>query len=296
MTAQPASAGTAPGMVALDRHDLTAVPRSAMQPRWQEGDAPLPTFYIGHGFPGLLDDGLWMSELFEWAVSLPKPKGVVIVSAHWEQAPTMITAPAAGTPLVYDFGGFEERFYQLQYATPDATELGRRIAATMPDDEPLRQHRMRGLDHGAWVPLRAMYPLADVPALQVSMPTHDPERLMDLGRRLRELRAEGYLVVGSGFMTHGRPSVQLLRADDGTAENWSSDFDLWAAEMLDAGRVDALADFRRQAPGMPHAHPTVEHFTPLFITLGAASSPDAEVRTRIEGFKIGLSKRSIEMS
>ena len=96
---------------------------------------------------------------------------------------------------------------------------------------------------------------------------------------------------------HQRPRpVQLLRADDGTAENWSSDFDLWAAEMLDAGRVDALADFRRQAPGMPHAHPTVEHFTPLFITLGAASSADAEVRTRIEGFKIGLSKRSIEMS
>ena len=119
---------------------------------------------------------------------------------------------------------------------------------------------------------------------------------VDLERRLRELRAEGHLVVGSGFMTHGRPSVQLLRADDGTAENWSSDFDLWAAEMLDAGRVDALADFRRQAPGMPHAHPTVEHFTPLFITLGAASSPDVEVRTRIEGFKIGLSKRSIEMS
>ena len=99
---------------------------------------------------------------------------------------------------------------------------------------------------------------------------------------------------GVGQVVGDRPGE--LGADDGTAENWSSDFDLWAAEMLDAGRVDALADFRRQAPGMPHAHPTVEHFTPLFITLGAASSPDVEVRTRIEGFKIGLSKRSIEMS
>jgi len=283
-------------MYADDKHNLTAVPRSAAQRRWRPGDAPMPSIYMGHGFPGLLDDELWLTELFEWAISMPKPSGIVVVSAHWEQAPTMITAPAASTPLVYDFGGFDPRFYRMTYATPDATALGLRIAAMMPDDEPLYQHPVRGLDHGAWVPLKAMYPLADVPVLQVSMPTHDPARLMDLGRRLRELRHEGVLVVGSGFMTHGRPARQLMLADDGTAEAWSSDFDTWAKEMLAAGDVEALANFRSAAPGMPHAHPTVEHFTPLFVTLGAAADPEGEVRTRIEGYKIGLSKRSFEMA
>lgn len=283
-------------MSVLDRHEMTSVPRSAAQPRWREGDAPLPSMYLSHGFPGLLDDPLWLSELFEWAVSLPKPRGVVVVSAHWENAPTAITSPEAHTPLVYDFGGFEPRFYELTYPTPDASALGARIAAMMPDDEPLHVDPNRGLDHGAWVPLRAMYPLADVPALQVSMPTHSPDRLMELGSRLRQLRREGYLVIGSGFMTHGVPSRQLLLGATTAPESWSVDFDAWAADLLADGDVDGLTRFRDQAPGMPHAHPTVEHFTPLFVTLGASDDPEGPVTTTVEGYALGLSKRSFHLA
>ena len=269
MTTQPTSAGTAPGMIALDRHDLTAVPRSAMQPRWQDGDAPLPTFYIGHGFPGLLDDGLWMSELFEWAVSLPKPKGIVIVSAHWEQAPTMITAPAAGTPLVYDFGGFEERFYQLQYATPDATELGRRIAATMPDDEPLYQHRMRGLDHGAWVPLSLMYPAADVPVAQLSiLRDGGPADHLALGEAVRPLRDSGVLVLASGSATHNLYEFRSFGYDS-APPGWVSEFGDWVAGAVSYGRTAELLDYRRLAPSAERNHPTEEHLLPLYVAMGA---------------------------
>jgi 4,5-DOPA dioxygenase extradiol len=270
---------------------LTAASRS--QRAWTPDDGPLPALYLSHGAPPLLDDAGWMHELGAWARSLPKPRGIVIASAHWESAPLALSSPAAGTPLVYDFGGFHPRFYTLTYPTPDATDLARRVAAAMPDAEPLHQHPSRGLDHGAWVPLMVMYPLGDVPVLQLSIPTHDPARLLELGRRLRSLREEGVLVVGSGFMTHGLPFVtrEMLA---GAVPSWSAEFDAWAADALGRGDVETLSAYRSKAPGMPFAHPTVEHFVPLFLTLGAASDPEAAVSTAIDGFFIGLAKRSFQ--
>jgi 4,5-DOPA dioxygenase extradiol len=141
-----------------------------------------------------------------------------------------------------------------------------------------------------------MYPYADVPVLQLSMPTLDPARLLDIGRRLRSLREEGVLVVGSGFMTHGLPFLTREMFVDNLVPGWSSDFDQWAAEALAKGDVDLLADFRTKAPGLPFAHPTVEHYTPLFITLGAASTADEPATTTIEGYAFGLSKRSLQVA
>ena len=106
----------------------------------------------------------------------------------------------------------------------------------------------------------------------MSLPTHDPGRLIELGRRLRPLRDEGVLIIGSGFLTHGLPFLTEFRID-AAAPGWSKDFDLWAAEALARGDVDTLASYRDLAPGMPYAHPTVEHYTPLFVTLGAATDP-----------------------
>ena len=262
---------------------------------WTPEAGPLPALYLGHGAPPLLDDVLWTTQLAAWARALPKPKSILIVSAHWEAAPLSLSSPAAGTPLVYDFGGFEERFYRMTYPTPDAGALARRVAAVMPDGETVHEHRGRGLDHGAWVPLTVMYPDADIPVLQMSLPTYDPEALLELGRRIRPLREEGVLVVGSGFLTHGLPFLRDFRPD-APAPGWSSDFDAWAAEALDRGDVDELAAFRSRAPGMPYAHPTVEHFAPLFVTLGAASQADGPVTTTIDGFFLGLSKRSIQVA
>jgi 4,5-DOPA dioxygenase extradiol len=253
----------------------------------------MPALYIGHGAPPLLDDPTWSGQLAAWAGDLPRPKAILIVSAHWESAPVSLTA--SGAPLVYDFGGFAEKYYRMTYATPDASALAARVAAMMPDTEPVHQHTSRGLDHGAWVPLKIMFPEADIPVLQMSLPTSDPHRLMALGARLRPLRDEGVLIIGSGFLTHGLPFLTDWRID-AEAPGWSSEFDAWAAEALARGDVDALSSYRSKAPGMPYAHPTVEHFTPLFVTLGAATDPSTPGIQVIDGFWMGLAKRSLQVA
>ena len=236
-----------------------------------------------------------MRQLSGWSQSLPKPRAILIVSAHWEAAPLSLSASAARTPLVYDFGGFATVYYTMTYPAPDAGDLARRVASMMPDVEPVLQQTSRGLDHGAWLPLKVMYPDADLPVLQLSMPTHDPDRLFDLGRRLRPLRDEGILVIGSGFMTHGLRHVTREMFFENRVPGWSSEFDAWAADALDRGDVDALAAYDR-APGMPYAHPTVEHFTPLFVALGAATDPEQTPTTVIDDFQFGFAKRSLQFA
>jgi 4,5-DOPA dioxygenase extradiol len=253
----------------------------------------MPSLYIGHGAPPLLDDALWSGQLATWAQDLPRPKAILIVSAHWESAPVSLSASHA--PLVYDFGGFDAKYYRMTYETPDATALATQVAAMMPDTMPVHQHASRGLDHGAWVPLKIMYPEADIPVLQMSLPTDDPYQLIGLGQRLRPLRDEGVLIIGSGFLTHGLPFLREFRID-AEPPGWSVEFDAWAAEALARGDVDELAAFRSKAPGMPYAHPTVEHYSPLFITLGAAKAADAPADQKFPEFWLGLSKRSFQVA
>jgi 4,5-DOPA dioxygenase extradiol len=255
----------------------------------------MPALYIGHGAPPLVDDKLWTSQLAAWSADLPRPTAILIVSAHWESAPLTIGATVDAAPLVYDFGGFADKYYRATYPSPGAPALATRIKALMADTETVAEQPNRGLDHGAYVPLTVMYSNADIPVLQISMPTLDPEKLIKLGRRLAPLRDEGVLIIGSGFMTHGLPFLRDWRTD-ADAPGWSSDFDVWASEVLSRGAVDELIDFRNRAPGMPYAHPTIEHFAPMFVTLGAADDIEAAPDQRIDGFWIGLSKRSFQVA
>jgi 4,5-DOPA dioxygenase extradiol len=254
----------------------------------------LPALYLGHGAPLLLDDPLWPSELATWARSLPRPSSILIVSAHWQSAPMALGA-TTGVPLVYDFYGFPQHFYEFTYDAPGAPELAARVKGLMPATEPVVDRSARGLDHGAWVPLLVMYPEADIPVLQVSMPDLDPERLFAVGQRLAPLRDEGVLIVGSGFMTHGLPYIHEYFTGKPGAPDWSVEFDRWAAEALERRDLDTLFDFRNRAPGMPYAHPTVEHFAPLFVTLGAATTPNEAPTFTIDGYWYGLAKRSFEV-
>jgi 4,5-DOPA dioxygenase extradiol len=194
--------------------------------------------------------------------------------------------------LVYDFGDFDQRFYEMTYPTPDATELAKLVTSAMPDHAPVHQHPSRGLDHGAWVPLKVMYPLGDVPVLHLSMPTEDPLRLMEIGQRLKHLREQGVLIIGSGFMTHGLPHLTRDMFTRDAVASWSSEFDAWVADALERRDVDALANFA-QAPGMPYAHPTSEHYTPLFVALGVGNDT-SPVQTTIDGYAMGLAKRSFQ--
>ena len=262
---------------------------------WTPGDGPMPALFLGHGAPPLLDDALWTAELAAWAGDLPRPRAILIVSAHWESAPMALSATAARTPLVYDFGGFDPKYYKMTYPTPDATALAELMTSLLPDGRPVHQHRSRGLDHGAWVPLTVMYPRADIPVLQLSLPTDDPQRLLDLGRRLRPLREHGVLIIGSGFVTHGLPYLRDW-SPQAKPPGWSVEFDRWTAEALGRGDLDTLAGYRQGAPGMPYAHPSVEHFSPLFVALGAASDPAEAPVTTIDGYFMGLAKRSIQVA
>ncbi len=252
-----------------------------------------PALYIGHGAPPLLDDPIWSGELASWSQSMSKPKAILVVSAHWESAPLTLGSTETGTPLIYDFGGFAPRYYELQYRSPGAPDLAARIKAIM--DEPVTDQPRRGLDHGAYIPLMKMYPDADIPVLQMSIPTQDPERLFAIGKKLAPLRDEGVMIIGSGFLTHGLPFLKEFRIE-ATPPNWSVEFDLWAKEVLDRGAIDELMNYKALAPGMPYAHPTVEHFAPIFITLGASSLPDTAPTTAIDGYWMGLSKRSFQVA
>ena len=278
--------------IAFERFLPPALARETTRDTWQDGDGALPALFISHGAPPLFEDAAWIDELSGWADALPAPRGIVIVSAHWEAAPLSLSAPQPSN-VVYDFAGFDPRYYRMRYDTPPAHDLARDVLAALPDDLPVHQHTSRGLDHGAWVPLKVMYPGALIPVLQMSLPTHDPEGLLRLGQRLRSLRERGVLIIGSGFMTHGLPFLTPEMFHGHSVPGWSREFDAWAAQALQHRDLDELAAFRTRAPGLPYAHPTVEHFTPLFVTLGAA---DGDIQTPIEGYAFGLSKRSLQVA
>ena len=233
------------------------------------------------------------SELHEWANDLPRPKSVLMLSAHWKARPLTIGATRT-VPLIYDFYGFPEPFYQVEYAAPGAPELAQRVKELIGMcPQPLAEEPDRGLDHGAYVPMVAMYPDADVPVLQVSLPTMDAPTLFELGRTLASLREEGVLIVGSWFITHN------LRAADprpnAPTPSWASEFDSWSAEVMTNRDADLMVNYRERAPGVQYALPTHEHFVPAVVALGAAIDQPGDTAFPIEGFVMGsLTKRSVQ--
>lgn len=257
----------------------------------QFSHSPMPSLFVAHGSPLLLEDASWVGELRTWARALPRPTSVLVISAHWEQAPLTLGSVETA-PLIYDFDGFPQRFYQQAYHAPGAPGLAQRIRSLMAGVVPVASMPHRGLDHGAYVPLVAMFPDADIPVLQVSLPSLEPQALLELGRRLAPLRKEGCLVMGSGFLSH---NLALLRHyPEGLAPEWAIAFDAWVADALARKDIDALLDYRQRAPSVAQALPTHEHFAPLFVALGAAAGPGA-VSFPITGFAVGaMTRRSVQ--
>lgn len=253
----------------------------------------MPALYLSHGAPPLADDPVWPGQLAAWSAGLPRPGAILMVSAHWEEAPLALGATQT-VPLVYDFWGFPEHYYQVKYGAPGAPELAESVRKLLrAPGTPVQDIPDRGLDHGAYVPLAEMFPEADIPVLQISMPTLDPVRLMEIGRRLAPLRDEGVLIVGSGFFTH---NLAALRYTGGGVPSWSSEFDEWGRRALEARDWDALLDFLDKAPAGRYAHPSTEHFAPLFVTMGAAEAGGEldEQKSVIDGFWMGMAKRSVQ--
>jgi len=251
----------------------------------------MPVLFVAHGAPVLLDDAGWMDELASWARALPRPKAILMVSAHWEERPTTLGATRT-VPLVYDFYGFPERYYETRYPAPGAPDLATRVHQLLGESGIKSvEAPTEGLDHGAYVPLVPMYPAADVPVLQVSMPGLEPKALFDLGRALSPLRAEGVLVFGSGFLTHNmryafRPGIPA----------WAREFDVWVADALARLDFDALLDFRARAPAAQTALPTWEHYAPVLVAAGAVSEDRPHVSFPITGFWMegAFTRRSVQ--
>lgn len=258
---------------------------------YASGQSPdrMPTLFLSHGAPPLADDPVWTKQLAGWSASLPRPSSILMVSAHWENAPLTIGATET-IPLVYDFYGFPARYYDVTYPAPGAPDLAVDVVTLLGS---AHHDPYRGLDHGAYVPLVEMYPDADVPVLQISMPSLDPTVLLEVGRRLAPLRERGVLIIGSGFTTHNLQELDPAASTRVTAPSWSVEFDDWFDRTLATGDVDALLDFQCKAPAARLAHPRTEHFAPLFVALGA-SLDRVDPTAVVDGFWYGLSKRSFQ--
>jgi 4,5-DOPA dioxygenase extradiol len=245
----------------------------------------LPSIFVSHGAPTLaLDPGetgqFWQSL----AAALPRPKAVLCISAHWTTADPEVS----GTPrndTIHDFYGFPEPLYRIAYPAPGMPALAERVGKLFGDvGIALKIDQGRGLDHGAWVPLRVMYPDADVPALQLSVqPRRDAAWHRRLGAALAPLSGEGVLVLASGGAVH---NLRALAWEGGPPPAWARDFDEWLAAALAEGRVAALLDWQRVAPHARQAQPTTEHFLPLFVAWGAAGEGARGERLH-QGFTMG---------
>lgn len=248
----------------------------------------LPSLYISHGSPmTALQPGLTGARLAELAAALPRPKAIVMASAHWLSHQPQIGS-AAAPETIHDFRGFPAPLYQLRYPAPGSPALAEQVmhlldqAKLAPVADP-----QRGLDHGAWVPLRLLYPAADIPVVTISIqPKLTPAHQYALGQALAPLRDEGVLVIGSGSITHNLHDLGAGYSDERQAP-YVKPFIEWIEQKLAAGDIDALLDYRRQAPFAERAHPTDEHLLPLFVALGAAGA-NARAQRIDAGVDMGL--------
>jgi len=204
------------------------------------------------------------------ATGLPRPRAIVVASAHWETSLPMITG-GDRHDTIHDFSGFPAPLYQLRYDAPGAPAVATRIASLLRDaGYTPALNSCRGLDHGAWVPLRWMYPEADIPVLQLSVQTTlGPAHHLQLGEALSSLGDDAVLVIGSGHVTHNLRDWMTHRRDPAPLE-YVSGFSEWLHDRLLAGDRDAVLGYRSAAPSAARAHPTEEHFLPLFVAWGAA--------------------------
>lgn len=241
-----------------------------------------PAAFLAHGAPTLATDGgAWGQHLSSFGGKL-LPGTILVVSAHWEASgsPRLTAAPRPG--VIHDFGGFPEELYQLDYPAPGDPLMAGRLAQVLAADlDPERP-----LDHGAWVPLRWMFPASSIPVLQLSLPRpRSPQALLRLGELLRPFRNEGVLILGSGGLVHN-----LRRLDwsggDAAPEAWAVDFETWVVERLQQGDTGGLVDGLATAPGSSTAVPTSEHFDPLWVVLGALF-PEERPRSVFQGWQMG---------
>ena len=241
-----------------------------------------------------LENDPWGRALRDFGARAPRPRAAIVVSGHFEESPPVRVTASPRPETIHDFYGFPDALYAIRYPAPGDPALAQRIAAVLNDSGvPAALDARRGLDHGAWVPLRFLYPDADVPVIEVSQPApNSPEQMLALGAALAPLRGEGVAIIGTGGVVHNLRRIDPAADAAGRVADWAKEFDTWFAGRLDAMDVEALRDYRRRGPHAALAAPTPEHFDPIFAALGAAA-PGERATTIYEGFRYGtISMRS----
>ncbi|MBI3517586.1 MAG: dioxygenase, partial [Proteobacteria bacterium] len=236
----------------------------------------LPALFVSHGSPMMaLEDGRARRFLASYAGELPRPRAILVASAHWETAAPRLTASAA-PPTIHDFGGFPEALYRMRYPAPGEPALAERAADLLQAAGlAAALDPTRGLDHGAWIPLQLLYPAADIPIVQLSLQSHlGAAHHYAMGVALRPLRDEGVLVIGSGSASHNLTALDRRAGDTATPPPWVDAFDQWVADKVATADTAALLAWQAEAPYAHQNHPSDEHFLPLFVALGAGA-PDA---------------------
>jgi 4,5-DOPA dioxygenase extradiol len=229
----------------------------------------MPSLFVSHGAPTFaLEPGLAGPKLTALGQQLPRPRAIVILSPHWMTREVTVAAGAAPQTL-HDFGGFPAALYALRYPAPGDPALASRIVQMLAAHGGAHADPARGLDHGAWVPLRYLYPQADVPVVQVSLPTRFAAAdAFRLGQLLSPLATEGILIVGSGSLTHNLSEFRGTSATDDA--EYVRRFVAWSRQAVTSGDARALVDYLESAPDARRAHPTSDHYLPLPFAAGAA--------------------------
>jgi 4,5-DOPA dioxygenase extradiol len=251
----------------------------------------LPTIFISHGSPmHALDPGGAGRAWQAIASGLPRPRALLVVSAHWETSLPMLSGRERHD-TIHDFSGFPAPLYDLRYDAPGAPDLAQHAASLLRASGCTPAvNGCRGLDHGAWVPLRWMYPDADVPVVQLSVQTaRGADHHLRLGEALAPLAGEGVLVIGSGHVTHNLSDWAMHRHESTTLE-YVPRFAEWLQDALARGDRERLVAWRELAPDAARAHPTEEHFLPLFVAWGAAGAGAAAERvySSVEGAALSM--------
>jgi len=247
----------------------------------------LPSLFVSHGSPMFAVEPAQAGPLLrQLGRDLPRPRAVLVLSPHWITRGVRV-ATTRSPETIHDFGGFPAELFSIQYPAPGAPDVAARALELLRaggwDAEADERH---GLDHGAWVPVRHLYPDADVPVLQVSMPhTLTPASAVRLGRTLAPLAAEGVLLIGSGSITHNL--YEFRQQLDAAAADYAVEFIGWARSAVTRHDVDAVVNYLERSPHAQRAHPTPDHYLPLPFALGAARV-DAPVQVLDGGMTYGV--------
>jgi 4,5-DOPA dioxygenase extradiol len=254
---------------------------------------PMPAVFVGHGTPlSAIDPNVWTSQWADVASTLPRPRAILAISAHWLTNGASLVTAAEAPPMNYDVRGFPRELYEYRYTAPGSPAVAREVASALNGHIPVAGDTTWGFDHGTWLVLKYMYPQADIPVLQLSIDfSRPPSFHYELAKQLRGLRSKGILVIGSGNVVHNLGE----RGGTGVTErprDWAVEFDRRMADAIRSGDHGQVVNFLALGDLAALAHPTYDHFLPLLYTLGL-TGPGGDVRTFCEGFQWpGISMRS----